>query len=334
MLSGEMQKNKVLVVGPHGAGKTRLAMGKEAVTIAIDLRIHNIDYDQDKRKISLWEVSGNPTYSQAIEQYYKDTDYALLCISLDQTPEDFQRNLTDELSRHQSKIASQNPLNQNQVPIMLIGTKADLANENGHLAANKQTLLSQLKEGETAFITSAIHPTNLELNYALKSDGTEEAIYSHEAKEVFNNILEGFTPEISRPSYRYSLDELNGKVITLVKFKEYLNTYSSFRDKTLYARLFENSFGSGTIKSLHQLYIEKSNISAQYITGEEILQNVSKKKQSSTDAILQQAKESEHNPLKAKITHGTEHVLILLLQNMITAPGSQATVSPTIILAT
>lgn len=327
MPSESVQKIKIFVVGPHDAGKTRLAMGKNTPTIGADLRTHTIS--ERSIKVSVWEISGNPLYDQATKLYYQNIDYVLLCVSLDQAPQDFLVNLQKQVSHFQNKIADQNPLKQNQIPIMLIGTKADEAQKNGHLAANKLILRSQLKEGETAFITCALDPDNAYFNMALKSNGTEEPINSSKPEDVFNGILEKYSPKVSTPSYRYSLNELNGKVITLTQFRECLDKYKFLRDKTWRAYFFEDSFGSGTIKALHQLYTDKLEISAQHITGEEILKNVSKKKQSSTNNILQKKQESQQNPLEGKINHGTEHVLILLLQNMVPAPEKKVAVSNT-----
>lgn len=136
---------KILSLGESGVGKTcfilRYIDGKfdstHLSTIGVDFKPKTITYKSKTIKLKIWDTAGQERYRNLTQQYYKNADGILLMFDIS-NHESFN---TINYWMEQIKLFA----HLESTPIILIGTKSDLAErkvslEEAEQAAKKLTL--------------------------------------------------------------------------------------------------------------------------------------------------------------------------------------------------
>ena len=124
-----MLKNvKCIVIGDGAVGKTSLLLSyttnsfpNEYIVTVFDNYSVNIKIEEEIFNLQLWDTAGQENYSYYRKLTYPNTDVILLCFSLN-SRSSFDNIVTDwvpEIEEHLKNI-----------PIILVGTKMDLREEN------------------------------------------------------------------------------------------------------------------------------------------------------------------------------------------------------------
>ncbi|XP_046577638.1 ras-related protein Rab-37-like isoform X1 [Haliotis rubra] len=162
--SSEFQAScKVMLIGDSGVGKTCLLVrfkdgtflsGSFISTVGIDFRNKVVDVEGTKVKLQIWDTAGQERFRSITHAYYRDA-HALLLLY----------DVTNKASFDNIRawLAEINEYAQEDVVIMLLGNKADIAGERVIRREDGERLA---KEYGVAFMeTSAKTGMNVELAF-------------------------------------------------------------------------------------------------------------------------------------------------------------------------
>lgn len=137
--------SKVVIIGDGAVGKTSVLMAytkgaapKEYIPTVFDNSETTIEVDGKVEHLSLWDTAGQEEYDHIRPLSYPDSDVFLICFSVDQTNSftNIEQKWLPELRKHESKT-----------PYLVVGTKADLRDDDG-IVAEKQALGKPMKTKE------------------------------------------------------------------------------------------------------------------------------------------------------------------------------------------
>ncbi|KAL3876383.1 hypothetical protein ACJMK2_034236 [Sinanodonta woodiana] len=120
---------KVMLIGDSGSGKTCLLVrfkdgaflsGSFISTVGIDFRNKVVDVDGTKVKLQIWDTAGQERFRSITKAYYRDANALLLLYDV--------TNKTS-FDNIRAWLAEINEYAQEDVVIMLLGNKADMAAE-------------------------------------------------------------------------------------------------------------------------------------------------------------------------------------------------------------
>ncbi|XP_067673030.1 ras-related protein Rab-37-like isoform X4 [Haliotis asinina] len=154
---------KVMLIGDSGVGKTCLLVrfkdgtflsGSFISTVGIDFRNKVVDVEGTKVKLQIWDTAGQERFRSITRAYYRDANALLLLY-----------DVTNKASFDNIRawLAEINEYAQEDVVIMLLGNKADIAGERVIRREDGERLA---KEYGVAFMeTSAKTGMNVELAF-------------------------------------------------------------------------------------------------------------------------------------------------------------------------
>ncbi|XP_048758992.1 ras-related protein Rab-37-like isoform X2 [Ostrea edulis] len=130
-MSTEMfdMSSKVMLIGDSGVGKTCLLVrfkdgaflsGSFISTVGIDFRNKVVDVDGTKVKLQIWDTAGQERFRSVTHAYYRDAHALLLLYDVS------NKASFDNIRAWLGEI---NEYAQEDVVIMLLGNKADMASE-------------------------------------------------------------------------------------------------------------------------------------------------------------------------------------------------------------
>ncbi|XP_046352423.1 ras-related protein Rab-37-like isoform X4 [Haliotis rufescens] len=162
--SSEFQAScKVMLIGDSGVGKTCLLVrfkdgtflsGSFISTVGIDFRNKVVDVEGTKVKLQIWDTAGQERFRSITRAYYRDANALLLLY-----------DVTNKASFDNIRawLAEINEYAQEDVVIMLLGNKADIAGERVIRREDGERLA---REYGVAFMeTSAKTGMNVELAF-------------------------------------------------------------------------------------------------------------------------------------------------------------------------
>lgn len=154
---------KVMLIGDSGVGKTCLLVrfkdgaflsGNFISTVGIDFRNKVVDVDGTKVKLQIWDTAGQERFRSVTHAYYRDANALLLLYDVT------NKSSFDNIRAWLSEI---NEYAQEDVVIMLLGNKADMAGERLIKTEDGEKLA---KDHNVAFMeTSAKTGLNVDLAF-------------------------------------------------------------------------------------------------------------------------------------------------------------------------
>mmetsp|Transcript_63061 Transcript_63061/g.131077 ORF Transcript_63061/g.131077 Transcript_63061/m.131077 type:complete len:200 (+) Transcript_63061:149-748(+) len=167
-----MENIKCVVVGDGAVGKTSMLISyttkefpSEYIPTVFDNYETNVTLDGNEMFLGLWDTAGQEGYDRLRPLSYPQTDVFLICFSITQ-PGSFAHIDT----KWKPELAHHAP----DVPFLIVGTKADLRNDEKTLAAMEEknkTIKSYDEYSEEALALGA--ERYLECS-ALKQEGLQE----------------------------------------------------------------------------------------------------------------------------------------------------------------
>ncbi|XP_075430191.1 rho-related GTP-binding protein RhoA-A-like isoform X2 [Ascaphus truei] len=125
-------RRKLVTVGDGGCGKTCLLIvfsGDEFpesyIPTVLDNYVADIEVDNRQVELILWDTAGQEDYDQLRPMSYSDTDVILMCFSI--ASPDSLRNIPEKWTPEVKHFYP-------NVPIILVGNKKDLRNDEQRLA--------------------------------------------------------------------------------------------------------------------------------------------------------------------------------------------------------
>lgn len=154
---------KVMLIGDSGVGKTCMLVrfkdgaflsGNFISTVGIDFRNKVVDVDGTKVKLQIWDTAGQERFRSVTHAYYRDANALLLLYDVT------NKSSFDNIRAWLTEI---NEYAQEDVVIMLLGNKADMASERLIKTEDGEKLA---KDHNVAFMeTSAKTGLNVDLAF-------------------------------------------------------------------------------------------------------------------------------------------------------------------------
>lgn len=161
---GESEYNfKVICIGSSGVGKSSLTVrlsedifySDYASTIAIDFRMHFLNYQGKGVKLQIWDTAGQERFSSIASAFYRGANGVLLCFDLT------NRQSFDQLHAWLDRIKMQALPG---TPVVLVGCKLDDAAKNR--AVKEEEANAWARAHGMAYVeTSAKTKDNVELAF-------------------------------------------------------------------------------------------------------------------------------------------------------------------------
>ena len=120
-------RKKSVIVGDHACGKTTLYIVftkdqfPEYVPTTFEDYVADYEVDNKQIEMALWDTAGHEDYDRLRPLSYPDTDVILMCFSI--VSPDSLENIPEKWTPEAKNLCP-------NVPIILVGTKKDLRNDN------------------------------------------------------------------------------------------------------------------------------------------------------------------------------------------------------------
>ena len=120
-------RKKSVIVGDHACGKTTLYtvftkdQFPEYVPTTFEDYVADYEVDNKQIEMALWDTAGHEDYDRLRPLSYPDTDVILMCFSI--VSPDSLENIPEKWTPEAKNLCP-------NVPIILVGTKKDLRNDN------------------------------------------------------------------------------------------------------------------------------------------------------------------------------------------------------------
>ena len=153
---------KCVVLGDAGVGKTsvieRLSTNtfreRSQSTIGVDYRVICIKGVKPV-KVKVWDTAGHERFRSVTQMYYRNTDCVMVVFSLCDR---------DSLTNVESWVHNLREHNEDNVPILLVGTKDDLSQDD-ELREESYSMAQELGLHGPIFISSKSMKDKILLNY-------------------------------------------------------------------------------------------------------------------------------------------------------------------------
>lgn len=321
----------LVLVGSEGVGKTQifnvacsdnqqtLFTPLYAPTIGLDFKTKTISEGQETIVYTTWDTTGQEGFKSMIAACYRGKKVVVLCFDLSGSLEDVKKDaitIRAEIQQYANK----------NVPVCIIGTKADLADQLGtehNFAANKeylQTLASEFPDLniQGVFVTSAKEKDNANYNQRIDSvavdpntppinslDTVMDSVRSVGLAHVKSLGIErraAVQPTVAEPRRRL-LSELNDKFVPAGELREIMTGYSS-------TSIFGKNNRHSAMKNLDNLLLGKENNDK--LKGSDIVNCLGSRGQ----FFSKQRKIEEHLTNNTMPTASTEGVYVKIYNQM------------------
>ena len=161
---------KVIILGESGVGKTAILnkyvnqqfIEAHKATIGADFMTKEIKVDDNKLvTLQMWDTAGQERFKSLGNSFYRGADAAILVYDIT-NQESF--NKIEEWRDSFMKLSSDSSENKqaNDFPILLLGNKSDLANQQRNVDINDGKQYAQNKGIQQFYETSAVNGNNIE----------------------------------------------------------------------------------------------------------------------------------------------------------------------------
>ena len=168
---------KYIIIGDAAVGKSNLLLrfaqndfkAEYQLTIGVEFGAKNIDINNKKLRLQIWDTAGQENYRSITRAYYKNSACALLVYDIS------NRESFEHISNWIEDCLAQSP---KSVFMVLVGNKSDLSQER------KVTY----QEGEEMAKNNKI----MFFETSAKTGENVDKIFEDSAKEIYNKINEGY----------------------------------------------------------------------------------------------------------------------------------------------
>ncbi|KAM6985793.1 rho-related GTP-binding protein RhoG-like [Aplochiton taeniatus] len=167
-----MQSIKCVVVGDGAVGKTCLlisyttgAFPKEYIPTVFDNYSSQVTVDSRSISLNLWDTAGQEEYDRLRTLSYPQTNIFIICFSISSPAsyENVKHKWHPEVSHHCPGV-----------PILLVGTKSDLRNDEETLRRLKEASQSPVSHQQGVALARQIHAARYLECSALNQDGIKD----------------------------------------------------------------------------------------------------------------------------------------------------------------
>ncbi|KAG5506344.1 hypothetical protein JIQ42_07962 [Leishmania sp. Namibia] len=156
---------KIIVIGDSGVGKSSLTVRLSedvfykdyASTIAIDFRMHQMNYMDKRVRLQIWDTAGQERFQSVATAFYRGANGVLLCFDLTHRPSFLHLDQWIERVKHQALPG---------IPCLLVGCKSDEARSNRQVTREEAVAWSQ-QHGMSFIETSAKEKENVQTAFQL-----------------------------------------------------------------------------------------------------------------------------------------------------------------------
>lgn len=149
--TGRQVRKKLVVVGDGECGKTCLLIvfSKDEfpevyVPTVFETYVADIEVDNNEVELALWDTAGQEDYDRLRPLSYPDTDVVLMCFSID-NPDSFE-NIAEKWVPEVNHFCP-------KVPIILVGNKKDLRNDQATLMEIEKRKQADFEKRKQKIIT-------------------------------------------------------------------------------------------------------------------------------------------------------------------------------------
>ncbi|ESL11788.1 rab1 small GTP-binding protein [Trypanosoma rangeli SC58] len=151
---------KIIVIGDSGVGKSSLTVRLSedvfykdyASTIAIDFRMHQMNYMDKRVRLQIWDTAGQERFQSVATAFYRGANGVMLCFDLTHRPSFLHLDQWMERVRQQALPG---------IPCLLIGCKSDEARSARQVSKEEATAWAQ-QHGISFIETSAKEKENVQ----------------------------------------------------------------------------------------------------------------------------------------------------------------------------
>ncbi|EKG08340.1 rab1 small GTP-binding protein, putative [Trypanosoma cruzi] len=151
---------KIIVIGDSGVGKSSLTVRLSedvfykdyASTIAIDFRMHQMNYMDKRVRLQIWDTAGQERFQSVATAFYRGANGVMLCFDLTHRPSFLHLDQWIERVRQQALPG---------IPCLLIGCKSDEARSARQVSKEEATAWAQ-QHGISYIETSAKEKENVQ----------------------------------------------------------------------------------------------------------------------------------------------------------------------------
>jgi small GTP-binding protein len=168
---------KYIIIGDAAVGKSNLLLRfaqndfktEYQLTIGVEFGAKNLDINNKKFRLQIWDTAGQENYRSITRAYYKNSVCAILVYDIS------NRETFEHISNWIEDCTAQSP---KTVFMILVGNKSDLSN-------NRQVTFDEGKE-------MAKNNNMMFFETSAKTGENVDKIFEESAKEIHNKINQGY----------------------------------------------------------------------------------------------------------------------------------------------